>query len=358
MRKSKTESMEKEVSQGTNGKLISDEGLEQIKNKKELNKTELVKKETKQKKQIVPTRGQFGLDITNRALPYPPVSKPVTVTEKKDSDANLNTSNEVNSSEEEENHNTESKHIKIEPIPEQQIKKSTETCNDYDTEIQGIIKRAQDYVKTAIILSESESREKPKTFDEIFYETVITHYYPECPETFTTITESVFEAVFLQDIPEKGKRLEEDVLHVLKKFGLEFNRGDPIKLVAGEKLNLQHFNEHSVLCKEKSAIRKLYDEFRSYVTIYRGQKKARKAIKNNNDKTRNEILTELIQEYSNQDTSTFTNVIDAVLYEVFCNGKDPNQIETFEGVFCALRALKIQFNEEYLESRMRNKKDL
>lgn len=357
-KKEQTELMEKEVSQGTNGKLISDERVEQSKNKKELNKTEPVKKETEQKKQIVPQRGQFGLDITNKALPDPPVSQSVTVTEKKDSDANLNTSNEVNSSEEKENYNTESEHIKVEPIPEQQIKKSTETCNDYDTEIQGIIKRAQDYVKTAIILSENESREKPKTFDEIFYETVIAHYYPECPETFTTITESVFEAVFLQDIPEKGKRLEEDVLNVLKKFGLEFNRNYLIKLVDGEKLNLQHFNKHSVLYKEKSAIRKLYDEFRSYATIYIAQKKARKAIKNNNNKTRDAILTELIQEYSNQDSSTFTNVVDVVLYEVFCNGKDPNQIETLEEVFYALRALEVQFNEEYLESRMRNKKDL
>lgn len=277
--------------------------------------------------------------------------KPVTETEKKDSGENLNTSNGANSSEEKENHNTESEHIKVKPTLIQKGKRLFGIINDDDIRAQDVIKRAQGYVETEIILNENWSREKPKTLDEIFCEAVITHYDPKYPKFLMEITESVFKAVFLQDTPEKGEHLEEDILNVLKKFGLEFNRNYLIKKIDNEKEKLEIFIGYNASLPDKSSrIQKLYDKYSGYhITMYKARKKIQKIVENDKDKTREEKFIEVMKSYRDQDRLTFINIFDIAFNEIFCDSKDPEKVETLEEVFSILKLMGEQFNVKYLE---------
>jgi hypothetical protein len=246
---------------------------------------------------------------------------------------------------------TNTSHTK--PTLIQKAKKSLGVINDDDIQAQELIKQAQRYAETAMKSNEIKANEKQKTLDEIFYETV--EIYRDS-QNRTLLADRVFKTMFLKNIPEKDKISEEDILNILKNFGLGFNKNYLIKLVIHKKYNLQHLNEHNLSYREKSTIRKLYDETRSNLTIYKARKKAKKAIKNNNGKTHYKILVELIEEYSNQDLLTFIRTIDVVFNEVFCNGKDPSKIETFEEIFNILKILEVQFDAKYLKSRIVNKK--
>ncbi|AWW50876.1 hypothetical protein [Wolbachia endosymbiont of Folsomia candida] len=251
----------------------------------------------------------------------------------------------------------EKEHITIKPTFIQRIERSIGIINDDDIQAQEIIKRAKNYAETEMIFNESKANARQKTLDEIFCETVIAYYDTRYPKFLMEIIESVFKTIFLKEISKKPEILEEDVLNTLKNFGLEFNK-DYLLQQIGRKQDMLYDSIKlcSVPNKPKNKIQSLYKSIKGSFTTYNAQKKAQDAIKNNNDKTLDEIFIEVMKNYTDQDRGTFICIFDKVFNIIFCGKKNPSKIETFEEIFNILKILEVQFDVQYFQDRVWDKK--